>query len=238
MRSRSGLALSTAGRPAARQRTTSGHAPAPDQRAPLELPLFRKLGEHDRQRFEPRLDRAPEPSPEAEAYLLVDLRHGRFRHRRRVSRRAVVSADAPLQQPGVGQLLQGSAPLRAPRDRVRDARGGRRRSLEPRRADRGLEPGAASADAGARRRPPARGVERDPVVLRRGNALRPGRSVRPGARPPVAVLRAVRARAVDRGGAVPEDVLGPAGALRGAARGAARARHESAGGAGAGPGRP
>ena len=48
----------------------------------------------------------------------------------------------------------------------------RRRPLEPGRGARRAEPGAARADARARRRPPARRVERDPLVLRRRHAAR------------------------------------------------------------------
>ena len=65
-----------------------------------------------------------------------------------------------------------------------------------------LNPGAARAHAGARRRPLARRVERDHVLLRRGHAV-PARGplrARPGA--PVAVLRAVQPRAVHRGRAL------------------------------------
>src|SRR5439155_25366034 len=77
----------------------------------------------------------------------------------------------PLRQSGFGELLQGAAAARAPRDPVRAARDGRRGPLEPARGARRPQPVATRADARARRREAARGVERDPLVLRRGNAL-------------------------------------------------------------------
>ena len=107
---------------------------------------------------------------------------------------------------------------------VRAADGRRRRPLEPARAARRAEPGAPRADARPRRRPAARRVGRDPLVLRRGHALRPGRPLRAGAGAPVDVLRAVRPRAGDRRRALLARVLGPAGGVRRAARGADRRR--------------
>ena len=76
-------------------------------------------------------------------------------------------ARAPLQLPGLGQLLQGAAAARAPRDPLRAPRAGRRRPLHRAEVLGRAEPGAARADAGARRRPPARGVQRDHLVPRR-----------------------------------------------------------------------
>ena len=104
--------------------------------------------------------------------------------------------------PGLGQLLQGPAAARASRHRLRAARARRRRPLEPPGAARRAEPGAARADAGARRRPLARRVERDPLVLRRGHAVPARGSIRAGAGAAVDVLRAVRPRAVHRGRAL------------------------------------
>ena len=73
------------------------------------------------------------------------------------------------------------------------------RPLEPARGARRPQSIAACADARPRRRAAARRVGRDPLVLRRGNPLRPRRSVRAGADAAVDVLRAVRPRALDRG---------------------------------------
>ena len=50
----------------------------------------------------------------------------------------------------------------------------------------------------ARRRPASRGVERDPLVSRRGDGVRARRTLRARAGAPVDVLRAVRPRAVHR----------------------------------------
>ena len=70
--------------------------------------------------------------------------------------RRLGDTDAALQLGRLGQLLQGPAAVRQARDRVRAPRGRRVRPLRPPRAARRAEPGAAGADAGARRRPRAR----------------------------------------------------------------------------------
>ncbi len=70
----------------------------------------------------------------------------------------------------------------------------------------GLESGASRPDARPRRRPADRRVGRDPLVLRRGLAIRPGRSVPARAGAAVDVLRAVRPRAEHRGRAIPDPV--------------------------------
>ena len=74
----------------------------------------------------------------------------------------------------------------------------------------GDQPGLARADARPRRRPAAGRVERDPLVLRRRDRVRAERPLRarPGA--PVAVLRAVPARADDRGRPLLAHLLGGA----------------------------
>ena len=132
------------------------------------------------------------------------------------------ASRAALQLRGLGQLLQGAAPARAARARVRDGGRVRRRPLESRSAPRRPQPGAARPDARPRRRPPARRVERDPVVLRRRHRVRAGRPVRARAGAAVDVLRAVQPRALRRGRALPARVLGRAGAFRAAARPPAR----------------
>ena len=66
-----------------------------------------------------------------------------------------------------------------------------------------------------RRRPCPRGVGRDPLVFRRGHAIRAWRHVRPGEGAPVDVLRAVHARAGDRGRPFPRRVLRRRGQPRG-----------------------
>ena len=103
---------------------------------------------------------------------------------------------------------------------VRAPRARRRRPVEPARGARRPQPRPAGADPRARRRAPARGVRRDPLVLRRGDAVRAGRPLRarPGAA--VDVLRAVHARARDRRRPVPGRVLGRAREARRPDRGA------------------
>src|SRR6476661_4718691 len=110
----------------------------------------------------------------------------------------VASTRAPLQQPGLGQLLQGAPAALAPRARLRAAGGRRGRPLDPAGAARRSQPLAARADARARRRTLARRVWGDPVVLRRGDAVRAGGQLRARAGAAVDVLRAVRPRAGDR----------------------------------------
>ena len=78
----------------------------------------------------------------------------------------------------------------------------------------GLNPALRVPTLDPRRRPAARRVERDPLVLRRGHAARPGGSLRAREGAAVAVLRAVRPRAHDRGRAVLGGVLGVAAAGR------------------------
>ena len=89
---------------------------------------------------------------------------------------------------------------------------------------RRAQPRPARADARARRRPAARRVGRDPLVLRRGTPLRPERPLRAGEGSPVDVLRAVHARAGDRGRPLPRRLLRRGGAARGADRAEDRRR--------------
>src|SRR5918996_177543 len=146
-----------------------------------------------------------------------------------------VSGRAPLQLRGLGQLLQGSAAPGAARRRLRDRGRLRGRPLEPEGAPRRSESRPARADARTRRRTPARRVERDPLVLRRRDAVRARRALRARADAPVDVLRAVQPRAVHRGRAVPADVLRGARAVRAPARAFARRRLRGAGRDGAAP---
>ena len=90
----------------------------------------------------------------------------------------------------------------------RDAR--RRRPLEPARAARRAEPGAARADARARRRP-RRSRESGAILWYFGEGTRfvPDDRVRARAGAAVDVLRAVRPRAGDRGRALLGRVLRP-----------------------------
>ena len=92
-------------------------------------------------------------------------------------------------------------------------RAGRDRSRARRDAHAGIpgaEPQRPGAAAGAARRAPPVGIERHAALPRRGHALSPRRPLPAGARPPVAVLRAVRPRAGDRRRAlVDEDLSGP-----------------------------
>src|SRR5579872_786232 len=143
---------------------------------------------------------------------------------------------AALRQRPVGQLLQGTPPLRPPRHRLRAPPDGRARPLEPPRCPRIAEPGAARAHAGPRRRPASGRVERDPLLLRRGHPVPARGPLRAGAGAPVAVLRAVLARAVHRRRAV----LAPLRdrAHRGGPQGQARGRPEGPGRDGVASGRP
>ena len=81
--------------------------------------------------------------------------------------RVPCAPDAALQLPGLGQLLQGPAAVRPPRDRVRAPGTRRRRPFQPVRGAGRAQPGATGAHARARRWPRAPRVRRDPVLLRR-----------------------------------------------------------------------
>ena len=95
---------------------------------------------------------------------------------------------------------------------------GRRRPLEPPGRARRAEPGAARADARARRRPLARRVERDHLVPRPTGPRTSRTTARAGAGAAVAVLRAVRPRAEHRGGAFLADLGRAASATRPSSR--------------------
>ena len=105
-----------------------------------------------------------------------------------------VSADAALRLRGLGQLLQGAAPARAPRHRVRDGRVSRRRPLEPAGAARR----AATRRCACRRSCSTTGARsasrtRSSGTSARGRDFVPDGLVRARAGAPVDVLRAVRA---------------------------------------------
>src|SRR5436305_15271405 len=58
------------------------HAPASDQRAPLDVPAPGELTKQSGQPIEPRVARASEPPPEPQAHLLIEFRHAGSSHRR------------------------------------------------------------------------------------------------------------------------------------------------------------
>ena len=58
-----------------------GHAPALDERAPLDTPAPREITQHAAgQRIEPSVDRDAEPTSEAPAQFVVKLRDARWGH--------------------------------------------------------------------------------------------------------------------------------------------------------------